>query len=66
MAGREKAKIMSVLLVLPVFNGLKDVSRVCRSIRTLQAKNRNVSVIVVDDGSSDGTPEAFRRGLKGL
>ena len=66
MAGRKKAKTMSVLLVLPVFNELKDVSRVCRSIRPCLAKNRNVSVVVVDDGSSDGTPEAFRRGLKGL
>ena len=66
MAGRKKAKPMSVLLVLPVFNEIRDVSRVCREIRPFLAKNRKVSVMVVDDGSSDGTPDAFRRGLKGL
>jgi len=66
MAGRKKAKTTSVLLVLPVFNELEEVSRVCRLVRSFLTKNRNVSVVVVDDGSSDGTPEAFRRGLKGL
>ena len=66
MRKKRKAKGPSVLLVLPVFNEAQDVAAVCRDLRGLLSKNRTYSAIVVDDGSSDGTAAAFRRGLKGL
>jgi hypothetical protein len=66
MARRANGKNPSVLLVLPVFNEGPEVVRVCRAIRPFLVKNRNASVIVVDDGSSDGTAEIFRRRLRGL
>ena len=66
MARRAKGKNPSVLLVLPVFNEGPEAVRVCRAIRPFLVKNRNASVIVVDDGSSDGTAEIFRGRLRGL
>ncbi len=66
MRKKRKSKGPSVLLVLPVFNEAQDAAAVCRDLRGLLSKNRTYSAIVVDDGSSDGTAAAFRRGLKGL
>lgn len=66
MRKKRKSKGPSVLLVLPVFNEAQDTAAVCRDLRGLLSKNRTYSAIVVDDGSSDGTAAAFRRGLKGL
>lgn len=66
MRKKRKPKGPSVLLVLPVFNEAQDAAAVCRDLRGLLSKNRTYSAIVVDDGSSDGTAAAFRRGLKGL
>lgn len=66
MRKKRKSKGPSVLLVLPVFNEAQDAAAVCRDLRNLLSKNRTYSAIVVDDGSSDGTAAAFRRGLKGL
>jgi len=66
MPKKRKARGPSVLLVLPVFNEAQDAAAVCRDLRGLLSKNRTYSAIVVDDGSSDGTAAAFRRGLKGL
>ncbi len=66
MPKKRKARGPSVLLVLPVFNEAQDVAAVCRDLKRLLSKNRTYSAIVVDDGSSDGTAAAFRRGLKKL
>lgn len=66
MPKKRKARGPSVLLVLPVFNEAQDAAAVCRDLKRLLSKNRTYSAIVVDDGSSDGTAAAFRRGLKGL
>ena len=62
----KKTKTPAVLLVLPVHNEVNEVSRITRAIRTFLAKNRNVSLRLVDDGSDDGTPEAFRHALRGV
>ena len=66
MAFRKKTKVPSVLLVLPVYNEAKEASKACQILRAFLLKNRNFKAQVVDDGSRDGTAEAFRRGLKGL
>ena len=66
MSSRRKPKNPSVLLVLPVHNEAAAVPRISRVIRAFLSKNRNVSLRVVDDGSDDGTAEAFRRALRGF
>ena len=66
MVRRKKSKTPSALLVLPVHNEVAGVPRIGRLIRAFLAKNRNVSLRVVDDGSNDGTAEAFRRAFRGI
>ena len=66
MIRRKKSKTPSALLVLPVHNEVAGVPRIGRLIRAFLAKNRNVSLRVVDDGSNDGTAEAFRRAFRGI
>jgi dolichyl-phosphate beta-glucosyltransferase len=63
---RKKTKALSALLVLPVHNEASEVPRISKAIRSFLGKNRNISVRVVDDGSTDGTTEAFRLGLRDL
>jgi len=63
---RRKSKPLSVLLVLPVHNEALQLPRIIPSLRAFLAKNRQVSLRVVDDGSDDGTAEAFRRALRGV
>lgn len=61
-----RKKTPSILVVLPVHNEEASALRVCRAIRTFCSRNRKALVRVVDDGSSDGTADAFRKGLKGV
>ena len=66
MARRKKTKASSALLVLPVHNEVSEAPRISKAIRAFLGKNRGISIRVVDDGSMDGTAEAFRSGLRGL
>lgn len=66
MGPTKKKKIPSVLLVLPVFNEVDQVDGVARALRSFLAKHRNFRVVIADDGSTDGTAEAFRRKLRSL
>jgi len=51
------------LLILPVHNEAPLAPRVCHDLRNFLRKNRLISALVVDDGSIDGTAEAFQRGI---
>lgn len=66
MPGRPHTKPSSVLLVLPVYNEAEEVEKVCKTLRLFLGKHRHCRAIIVDDGSTDGTAEAFRRKLRGL
>lgn len=66
MGTPKRKKAPPVLLVLPVYNEAKDAPRICRAIRGFCSQNRKTQLRLVDDGSSDGTAEAFRKGLKGV
>lgn len=51
-----------VSVVIPAYNEAKRIGRTLTSIKTYFAKNgMSYEVIVVDDGSTDGTPEVVRR-----
>ena len=66
MVTAKKKKSPPVLVVLPVHNEKKEAARICRAIRTFCSQNRRTVLRVVDDGSSDGTADAFRKGLQGV
>lgn len=53
-----------LLLVLPVYNEISLVKEVCRTVEEAIRKSPNLRVCIVDDGSTDGTGEEFRRLLK--
>ena len=59
------AKRLSALIVLPVHNEWTEVKRVSSEIKKIAKKYPALSVLVVDDGSSDGTAEALRKALRG-
>ncbi len=54
-------KIIKVVLVIPVYNRRETTLQALRSLRRIDAANLQVHVIVVDDGSTDGTGDAIRR-----
>ena len=52
-------------MVSPVFNRLDLTLQCLKSIGRLDLKNIEIHIIIVDDGSTDGTEEAIRRKLSG-
>ena len=53
-------------LVLPVYNERHLVKDVSESVEEAIRKNPHLRVVVVDDGSKDGTGDAFKQQLKPL
>ena len=57
-AGSSIQRAMKLSVVVPVYNGRNFI---CRCIRSIAAQTfRDMEVIVVDDGSTDGTAELLR------
>lgn len=50
-------------IVLPVFNEASLVPEIASAVRRFLKKNQSCSVIVVDDGSMDGTASLFKKHL---
>jgi len=57
---------LRVRLVLPVYNERHLVEDVYQSLEQASRRNSQLRVVVVDDGSKDGTGEAFKAQLKSL
>ena len=53
-------------LVLPVYNERHLVKDVSKSVEEAIRNNPHLRVVVVDDGSEDGTGDAFKQQLKAL
>lgn len=63
--GEDPKYYPKVSIVIPAYNEAKTIGRLLESIRYQDYPRENVEVIVVDDGSSDGTGEvAARLGAK--
>src|SRR5262249_49526751 len=53
------APIMRLSVVIPVFNEASTVGEILRRVREAPACGLEKEIVVVDDGSTDGTPDAL-------
>lgn len=49
---------LSILVIIPTYNEIENISRI---VPVVLAEDERVHILVVDDGSPDGTAEAVRR-----
>lgn len=54
-------KIIKVEMVIPVYNRRETTLQALRSLRHIDAENLQVHIVIVDDGSTDGTSEAIEK-----
>lgn len=56
---------MKLTIVIPVFNEKKTISEIIRRVRDVKIPGFEKELIVVDDGSTDGTSEEIEKSTKG-
>ncbi len=54
-------QLKKIELVIPVYNRREITLQALRSLRRIKCRNLEVHIIIVDDGSSDGTSEAIKK-----
>ncbi|MEX2007764.1 MAG: glycosyltransferase family 2 protein [Candidatus Levyibacteriota bacterium] len=52
---------MKLSIIIPVFNEQKTIGKVINRVQALKMPSVNIEVIVVDDGSTDGTPGILKK-----
>ena len=57
---------MKVSIVIPCFNERNTIAQIVQSVRSAPIKDSQTEIIVVDDGSNDGTADILRKDLAGL
>ena len=61
MSTENQQKLKKVELIIPVYNRREITLQALRSLRRINDENLDVHIIVVDDGSTDGTSAAICR-----
>jgi len=61
MISEKSQKLKKTELIIPVFNRRETTLQALRSLQRIDTGGLDVHIIVVDDGSTDGTGEAIRR-----
>ncbi len=57
----KKTSTPEISIVIPVFNEEENIETLCRRLfKTMDATKRSYELIIVDDGSSDKTPQMLR------
>jgi GT2 family glycosyltransferase len=59
-------QLKKIELVIPVYNRREITLQGLRSLRRIDSTNLEVHIIVVDDGSTDGTSEAIQKEFPGV
>ncbi len=54
-------QLKKIELVIPVYNRREITLQALRSLRRIKCRNLDVHIIIVDDGSCDGTSEAIKK-----
>lgn len=56
---------MKLSIVIPVFNEARTIARVIQAVKEAPLENMEKEIIIVDDGSTDGTKETLARAAEG-
>ena len=64
-ANKDKREMKKLSIVIPAFNEKKLIIKILKKIKKIKMPNTYIELIIVDDGSDDGTKEILKKeGLK--